>query len=251
MAGRLAGCGIGSSRRSRTRSAGPRSRRVLLLDSNENVYGPSAKIVAAAQESLERANHYPHREYGAHTEDIAGLHRIKTNQILLGCGSTDLLRVAATALLAPGKKAVTASPTYEDLAMYSKAIGAEIVTVPLTSTFSHDLDAMLARVDSATALVYICNPNNPTASITPRADIETFLSRLPPSVYVMIDEAYHHYANPSTRYVSFLDNPAGNNNVIVLRTFSKIYGMAGLRLGYAVADAALVEKMRPFSPMLT
>ena len=217
----------------------------LLLDSNENVYGPSAKVMAAAGESLKRANRYPHREYGALTEDIAHLHKVQTSQILLACGSTDLLRVAAAALVTPGKKALTAAPTFEDLAMYSKAIGAEVVTVPLTAKFEHDLEAMLARIDSATALVYICNPNNPTASITPRADIETFLSKLPPSVYVLIDEAYHHYVNPSARYVSFLDKPTANNNVLVLRTFSKIYGMAGLRLGYAVANPHLLEKMRP------
>ena len=217
----------------------------LLLDSNENVYGPSAKVVAAAQESLQRSNRYPNREYDALTAEIAHLHKVQTNQILLGCGSTDLLRVAAATFLGPGKKTITASPTYEDLAMYSKAIDAEIVTLPLTAKFEHDLEAMLARVDSATRLVYICNPNNPTASITPRADIETFLSKLPHSVYVLIDEAYHHYVNPSARYVSFLDRHAESNRVIVLRTFSKIYGMAGLRLGYAVADPALVEKMRP------
>ena len=217
----------------------------LLLDSNENAYGLSANVMAAVQKSLHRANRYPFRDYDALTADIARLHKVQPQQVLLGCGSTDILRVAAATFLGPGKKAITASPTYEDLAMYSKAIGAEIVTVPLTAKFEHDLEAMLARVDSATTLVYICNPNNPTASITPRADIEAFLSKLPPSVYVLMDEAYHHYVNPSARYVSFLDQPAGNDRVIVLRTFSKIHAMAGLRLGYAVADPAVVQKMRP------
>ena len=217
----------------------------LLLDSNENAYGLSANVIAAVQQSLHRANRYPFRDYGALTADIARLHKVQPQQVLLGCGSTDILRGAAATFLGPGKKAITASPTYEDLAMYSKAIGAEIVTVPLTAKFEHDLEAMLARVDSATTLVYICNPNNPTASITPRADIEAFLSKLPPSVYVLMDEAYHHYVNPSARYVSFLDQPAGNDRVIVLRTFSKIHAMAGLRLGYAVADPAVVQKMRP------
>jgi histidinol-phosphate aminotransferase len=218
----------------------------LLLDNNENVYGPSSKVAAAAQESLSRANRYPFREYGALTADIARLHKVETNEVLLGCGSTDILRVAAAALLGPGKKVIMASPTYEDLGMYARAIGAEVVTVALTPTFAHDLDAMLARVDGTVTLVYICNPNNPTASLTPRADIEGFLSRLPSSVYVLIDEAYHHYVNASARYVSFLDQPVGNERVMVLRTFSKIHAMAGLRLGYAVADRRLVEKMRSY-----
>jgi histidinol-phosphate aminotransferase len=217
---------------------------LLLLDSNENPYGPSAKVVAAVQESLIRANRYPFREYGALTEDLARLHKVGTNQILLGCGSTDLLRVSAAALVGPGKKVVMASPTFEDLGMYAGAIGAEVVRVPLTANFAHDLDGMLARVDDTVALIYVCNPNNPTASLTPRSDIDTFLSKLPSSTYVLIDEAYHHYVSTSARYVSFLDRPAGNQRVIVLRTFSKIHAMAGLRLGYAVADPRLVETMR-------
>ena len=218
----------------------------LLLDSNENVYGPSAKVLTAVQESLSRANRYPFREYDGLTEDIARSQRVETNQIVLGCGSTDILRVSAATLLGPGKRVITASPTFEDLAMYSHAIGAEVVTVPLTPTFAHDLDAMLARMDGTVALVYICNPNNPTASITPRADIEAFLNKLPPATYVLMDEAYHHYVNPSARYVSFLDRPFNNERVIVMRTFSKIHGIAGLRLGYAVTNRGLAEKMRTY-----
>jgi histidinol-phosphate aminotransferase len=218
----------------------------LLLDSNENPYGPSAKIMAAVEESLSRANRYPFREYEGLTEDIARLHKVEANQVVLGCGSTDILRVAASALLGPGKKVIMAAPTFEDLGMYARAISAEVVTAPITSSFAHDLDAMLARVDGTVTLVYICNPNNPTASLTPRADIEAFLRKLPLSVHVLIDEAYHHYVNASARYVSFLDQPAGDERVIVMRTFSKIYAMAGLRLGYAIADRRLVEKMRSY-----
>ncbi len=218
----------------------------LLLDSNENAYGPSAKVMDAVQESLSRVNRYPFREYDGLTADIARLHKVETNRVLLGCGSTDILRVTAAALLGPGKKVVMASPTFEDLGIYAKALGAEVVAVPLTATFAHDLEAMLARVDNSAALVYICNPNNPTASLTPRADIDAFLGKLPSSTCVLIDEAYHHYAHASARYVSFLDQPTANERVIVIRTFSKIYAMAGLRLGYAVADHRLVEKMKSY-----
>ena len=218
----------------------------LLLDSNENAYGPSAKVVAAAQESLSRANRYPFREYDALAEDVAHSHQVETSHILLGCGSTEILRVAAAALLGPGKKVIMAAPTFEDLGEYSRAVGAEVIPVPLTTTFAHDLEAMLARVDSTVALVYLCNPNNPTASITPRADIEAFLNKLPPTVHVLIDEAYHHYVNASARYVSFLDRPVARERVIVMRTFSKIHAIAGLRLGYAVADRRLAEKMRSY-----
>jgi histidinol-phosphate aminotransferase len=218
----------------------------LLLDSNENAYGPSARVVAVAQESLSRANRYPDREYDALTDDISRLHNVDTKRVLLGCGSTDILRLSAAASLGPGKRVVMAAPTFEDLAMYSHAIGAEVIPVPLTPTFAHDLDSMRAHIDGTVTLVYICNPNNPTGSITPRADIETFISKLPSTVYVLIDEAYHHYVNASARYVSFLDRPVESERVIVLRTFSKIHAMAGLRLGYAVADARLVEKMQSY-----
>ena len=246
VAGSFAGWAGGALVGAATFAARPERDRegLLLLDSNENAYGPSEKVMAAVQESLSRANRYPFRDYDSLTEDIARLHNVKSNRVVLGCGSTDILRLAAAALLGPGKTVITASPTYEDLATYSKAIGAEIITAPLTPTFAHDLDAMLAKVDSKTALVYICNPNNPTASLTPRADIESFLSKLPPTVYVLIDEAYHHYVNASARYVSFLDQPARDDRVIVIRTFSKVYAMAGLRLGYGVTDQILADKMR-------
>jgi len=216
----------------------------LLLDSNENAYGPSARVMEAIEEAQSRVHRYPFREYGALIEDIAGLHGVDRKRVCMGCGSTDLLRVAAAAFAGPGKKVLTAAPTFEDLGMYANAAGAEVVTVPLTATFAHDLNAMLARVDDRTTLVYICNPNNPTASITPRIEIESFLNKLPASVYVVIDEAYHHFANTSARYASFLDQPVANRPVIVLRTFSKIYAMAGLRLGYAVADPEVVDKLK-------
>jgi len=198
----------------------------------------------AVEEAQSRVHRYAFREYGALSEDIARLHKVDSKRVCMGCGSTDLLRVAAAAFAGAGRKVITASPTFEDLGMYAKAAGADVVTVPLTATFAHDLKAMLARVDGSTTLAYICNPNNPTASITPRTEIESFLAALPASVYVLIDEAYHHFANTSARYASFLDQPAANDRVIVLRTFSKIHALAGLRLGYAVASPEIVDKMK-------
>src|SRR5947208_16803645 len=107
--------------------------------------------------------------------------------------------------------------------------------VSLARAYSHDLHAMLMRTDDTMGLVYICNPNNPTGTLTRRQDIEAFVRSLPPSTYVLIDEAYHHYVNPSSDYASFIDRPLNDNRVIVTRSFSKIYGLAGVRVGYAVA----------------
>ncbi len=106
---------------------------------------------------------------------------------------------------------------------------------------------MLARASASTTLVYICNPNNPTASLTPRKDLENFISKLPASTFVVIDEAYHHYAGQSGMYASFIDRPLHDERVIVARTFSKVYGLAGLRLGYAVAPQTIIQQMRKFA----
>jgi histidinol-phosphate aminotransferase len=142
----------------------------------------------------------------------------------------------------PGKKLITALPTFELAGAMAKISGAEVVTVPLTKAFAHDLDATLARTDSSTGLIYICNPNNPTASITPRRDIEDFIQKLPKSTMVLIDEAYHHFVAPTESYASFIDKPIDDDRVIVARTFSKVYGLAGIRVGYAVASPEVAKK---------
>ncbi len=105
---------------------------------------------------------------------------------------------------------------------------------------------MLAHANASTTLVYICNPNNPTASLTPRKDLEDFISNLPMATFVVIDEAYHHYAGQSGMYASFIDCPLDDERVIVTRTFSKVYGLAGLRMGYAVASPKIIQQMRRF-----
>src|SRR5277367_4279850 len=217
----------------------------IRLNSNENAYGPSMKVIYALQDALPAINRYPYMEYGDLTGAIAELHGVQREQILLGCGSTEILRVAAEAYGGPGRQMVQASPTYESIGHYSQLAGSEVVSVPLTAQFAHDLDAMLARIGPSTTLVYICNPNNPTASLTPRKDIETFLGKLPANCRVMIDEAYHHFVSPNAPYVSFLDQQVHDERLIVCRTFSKVFGLAGLRLGYAVAAKDLVSRMQP------
>jgi histidinol-phosphate aminotransferase len=131
--------------------------------------------------------------------------------------------------------------------MFAKPNGAEVITLPLAPDFGHDVEAMLQRADHSIGLVYVCNPNNPTASLTARKDIEKLISHLPAETHVLIDEAYHHYVGDSPAYASFLDHPVGDDRVIVTRTFSKIYGLAGLRLGYGVSSEATIQKMENFT----
>jgi histidinol-phosphate aminotransferase len=216
----------------------------IRLNSNENAYGPSGKVVAAIRGALHDANRYPYSQYDALVEQIAQLHGVRGEQLLLGCGSTEILRMAADAFLGPGKRLIQASPTFEAMELYAQATGAEVVSLRLTSQFAHDLEAMSQRLDENATLVYICNPNNPTGSLTPRADLELFIKRLPTNTHVLIDEAYHHYAGQSERYRSFIDRPVDDERVMVSRTFSKVYGLAGLRFGYAVGSPKVLQPMR-------
>ncbi len=176
-------------------------------------------------------------------ERLAHLNGVQRDQVVLTCGSGEVLRMAAEAFLGPGKKLVEPVPTFEALGKHAKNAGAEVVEVPLTKTYAHDLPAMLRSADATTGLVYICNPNNPTGSLTPREEIEDFLRKVPAGTHVLIDEAYHHYVGASSAYASFLDRPASDPRVIVARTFSKIYGLAGLRVGYAVATPDVARKL--------
>jgi histidinol-phosphate aminotransferase len=217
----------------------------IRLNSNENVYGPSAKVVAAIHSAARSVNRYPDEDYDGLGERLASLHRVKAERVVLGCGSTEILRVAAAAFLGSGKRLVQASPTYEAIESYAQVTGTEVVSVALTKEFAHDLNGMLGRVNGDT-LVYICNPNNPTATLTPRRDLEGFIAKLPANCYIFIDEAYHHYAGQSSMYRSFIDEPIHDERVIVSRTFSKIYALAGLRLGYAIASPALTKRVSPY-----
>jgi histidinol-phosphate aminotransferase len=218
----------------------------IRLDSNENPYGPSPKVLEAMRAALTMANRYPMPEYKGLAQHIAAMHNVQPERVLLGCGSNEILRVAAVALLGPGKKFVQASPTYETAQRYAKLAGAEVISVPLDQRFAHDLDNMLTHIDASTSLVYVCNPNNPTGSLTPRDALEAFIAKLPATTTVLIDEAYHHYAVQSSRYTSFLDHPIGDERIIVARTFSKVYGLAGMRLGYAIAAPGLIARLRPY-----
>ncbi len=220
---------------------------VVQINGNENPYGPLSSAMKAMQDALFRANRYPDFGYHDLISAIAAANNVKEDQVLLGAGSTELLRIAAQAFTGPGKSLVVATPTFEVIEQFANAAGAAIVRVPLTSAYAHDLDAMLALASNA-GLIYLCNPNNPTASITPDSEIETFLSKTPSTATILIDEAYHHFAMGMPGYRSFMDH--AGDRVVVLRTFSKIYGMAGMRLGYGIASAATIKKMSAFRLMI-
>ena len=215
----------------------------VLLNRNENAYGPSERVQAVIREAAPVSSRYPRGEYDAFRKMLAELHKVKLEQIVLGAGSSEILRMAAAAYLGPNKILLVPNPTYPSLGNYAEANGVSVVRVPLTRTQGHDTDAMIAKADSATALVYICNPNNPTGTLTPRKNLEFLISKLPANVMILIDEAYHHFVSGTAAYRSFLDHPLGDPRIIVARTFSKIYGLAGLRIGYSVCSKEVAARL--------
>jgi histidinol-phosphate aminotransferase len=208
----------------------------VLLNSNENPYGPSPAAMRAIRDSLGEVFRYPDDAEDELRAAIAKLHGVTTNEVLLGNGSSDILRLASGAF--PGKL-VTANPTFEILWLHARG---EVVKVPLDAAYAHDLPKMLEASRDA-ALVYICNPNNPTATITPKAAVRAYLDAVPSSTTVVVDEAYMHYAE-SPDYESVVPLVASKPNLIVARTFSKVYALAGLRCGYAIAQEANIDKLR-------
>jgi histidinol-phosphate aminotransferase len=140
---------------------------------------------------------------------------------------------------------VLATPTFDVIARDAQANGAEVRRVPLTPEYAHDLDAMLKRVDASTSLVYICNPNNPTGTLTQQKEVEAFVEKLPANTKVLMDEAYHDYVAPGSDYKSWISRAGADPRLIVLRTFSKVYGMAGLRIGYSVASTETARQLTP------
>jgi len=215
----------------------------IVLSRNENAYGGSEAVLAAIREATSMGNRYPIAECDLLAGKIAAFHRIRPEQVVLGCGSSEILRMAAEAFLGTGKSLVQASPTFPLVGHFGQTMGAEVINVSLNSMYEHDLRAMLARSGPSTGLVYICNPNNPTGTLTPRKDIEDFIGKLPPSTMVLIDEAYHHFVSGTAAYASFIDRPLNDRRIMVMRTFSKIYGLAGMRIGYVVAAPEIALRL--------
>ncbi len=216
----------------------------VILSSNENPYGPSPKALEAAAHAV--ANRYPDGLAEEVREALARQHGVAAEQVLLGCGSSEILQMADQAFSGPGKRVVAAEPTFEAVLAYAKVARADGIKVPLTSDFRHDLPAMAAACDATTGLVYVCNPNNPTATIVTGDEMAAFAAKVPPSATILVDEAYHHFVE-DPRYRSSLELIGKHPNVVVARTFSKIHGMAGLRLGYAVGSKETIAAMAPWA----
>ena len=215
---------------------------VVRLSANENPYGPSPEALKAIDDVFNLACRYPDEHNDLLIDALARLNGVNRDQILLGDGSSEILQLCADTFTGPTRgNLVAADPTFEAILNNAEINGAEITKVPLTPGFSHDLDKMAAAAKQG--LIYICNPNNPTASITPKKEVREFIAKAPGQTMILVDEAYFHYAD-SPDYESVIPLVKDHPNLIVARTFSKIYGMAGLRCGYCVAQKETIERMR-------
>jgi histidinol-phosphate aminotransferase len=209
---------------------------MAMLASNESPDPPLPAVVAAAQRALAGANRYPDPSNSALKRALSNRYGIPSARIAIGNGSCDVLLAAGDALLEPGAELVYAWPSFSVYPHLAAASGARAITVPLDDDQRHDLDAMLTEITAATRLVIVCNPNNPTSTALPFADIADFVARVPRHIAVIVDEAYCEFNmldDPDTT----LDLLAKHSNLVLLRTFSKVYGLCGLRVGFALCGS--------------
>ena len=209
---------------------------VALLASNESPYPPLPAAVEAAAAALAGVNRYPDPSNSALRKALSDRHGVPANRIAIGNGSCDILLAAGEALLEPGAEIVYAWPSFSVYPHLAAASGARAIEVPLDDDHRHDLDAMATEINAATRLVIVCNPNNPTSTALPLEEISAFVASVPRHVAVILDEAYVEFSLLQDPEDS-LDLLAKHPNLVLLRTFSKIYGLCGLRVGYALCGA--------------
>jgi histidinol-phosphate aminotransferase len=214
------------------------------LSANENPYGPGESARRAAREAVAQGNRYVARDVQeAFVQLIAEREGLSPEHVVLTAGSTELLCMAGAALGAGGGGVVASEEVFPVLPRYAQALGARVTHVPLTEGKAHDLEAMEARVETGTRLVYVCNPSNPTGTTVPPAALRAFCARVSAHAPVLVDEAYVEYLDPAEP-ASMVGLLRQGHDVIVSRTFSKVYGLAGLRIGYGLARPQVAERLR-------
>lgn len=218
------------------------------LSSNENCWGPPESVMKAMNSAWKYCNRYGYPD-GNLVGEIAKLHGVKTENILLGAGSSEILDVVGTAFLLGGKKVLGVEPSYGSVYQHATSIKTSAIKLPLNKDYTQNIPALIKAANdraSEIGFVYIVNPNNPTGIVVPKDDIKALLDGIPKNMPVLIDEAYHHFVD-DPRYETSVPYVQQGRPVIITRTFSKIAALAGMRLGYAVAPAEIIQKMRPYS----
>jgi len=213
------------------------------LNANENPYGPAPEAIEALKNAASTGNRYTWNSMGALMDKIATKENVSKEHILMGPGSSDLLEKVGLVLFMEKGNIISADPSYMSMIHVAEAVGAEWKPVPLDEEWGHDLDAMAGAIDSETKLVYICNPNNPTGSVTDVQKLKEFCKKVSKKVPVFVDEAYLEFLDDAAD-LSMVTLISEGHNVMVARTFSKIHGMAGLRVGYMIAQPEVVNRIQ-------
>jgi histidinol-phosphate aminotransferase len=223
---------------------------LIKLDQNENPYGISQQAQQAIAAAMQSANRYPHSELMALRDLIAEREKVPRNCVVLTAGSTEILSRACLLFGADGKEVLLAEPTYASFSGHVERLNGALLRVPVNDLWAIDLDQLAGRLTRNTSLVYICNPNNPTGTMVDPARLRHFCENSVGKAIVVVDEAYYELAEDSRR-ASMVDLVLKGANVIVTRTFSKLYGLAGLRVGYGIAKPELTAQLQRFQSNLS
>ncbi len=217
----------------------------IKMASNENPFGPSPRALQAIRQAAAAVNFYPDNDATELRYRIAELHQLPPDHVLVTAGTTALLGIIARTLLAPGLDAITSERSFIVYPIATQAAGGRLIQVPMKKD-TFDLDGILAAIDANTRVIYVANPNNPTGTLVDAHAMDRFLDRVPEHVIVVLDEAYCDFAEPAARaraieYTHSVDYVRAGRRVVVLRTFSKAHGLAGLRIGYGLGPASLLN----------
>ncbi|MGD0153643.1 MAG: histidinol-phosphate transaminase [Thermacetogeniaceae bacterium] len=223
---------------------------VIKMASNENPLGPSPLALQALKDAIDKVNIYPDGNCYYLKQELAANLGCAEDQLIIGNGSDEVLKLLAETFLNPGDEVIFAQPTFSEYEFVCRVMDAVPVGVPVASDFGHDLQAMADRINNRTKIIFICNPNNPTGNIITGDDLDAFLNKVPEHMLVVMDEAYHEYVTDPA-YPDSLAYVKKGSRLISLRTFAKIYGLAGLRIGYGVSSPeiiALINRVKePFN----
>jgi len=216
---------------------------IVKLASNENPLGPSKKAIEAIKKEAENIHIYPDGAALELRQKIADKNGLDMSQVLIGSGGEQILKLIAHTFVNEGDEVIFGAPSFALYDIMSSHIGAKCISLPLTEDFKHDLKAFEKHINGNTKIVYVCNPNNPTGNIMPKDELVDFISRLPEHIVLMLDEAYFEYAIHDPEYLNGLDILKDRPNTIILRTFSKVAGLAGLRIGYCFSSPEIIREM--------
>jgi histidinol-phosphate aminotransferase len=230
----------------RANVAGPAPADTVWLNANEFPEGHPPAVLQAIQRVVAETNRYHYREFDDFYKAVGASEKLDANQVLIGSGSTEVLHNVVEVFTSPTRPFITGWPTFEAMPELTAIKGHAVVKIPLRADYTPDVKKLVAEADKAGGgVIHICNPNNPTASVTNKQDLAWLVANLPPKTFLLVDEAYLHFCT-SPDVESAMKYVRDGKDVIVTRTFSKIYGMAGLRAGFVAARPDVIQKLAPY-----